>query len=633
MRRFLSSFVAVALLFGLGLALSPLMPAAAAPNAAAPRQRGEESTCVPEANKVAYPNVLLLGEETHITLTVKALCAAEAYPLHISLVMDSSGSMAGEKNASLKRAVKQLIRDLKLNDYPQIQVAVIKFSGAATTLCKLTNDEGRLISCANRIDANGGTAIDAGIRTGMRELVAGRPRGSGAGAIREVMVVLSDGQNNAGCQPVMQAAGQAKSQGILMMTVCVGSDCDASCMRQAASSARYFFQIDNAGGLAAAFAKIRDEVLNINLKKMTITDVLPANMQYVEDSAQPAPDKGDPTAGFTWQANYVPRDGLTITFKVRPLETGYHPTNVQAVGELLDNQNRSKDFEFPVPHVTVLQPFPLATVTNPPPTPTYTPTPTPTNTPPFTPTPTNTPTPTPTPTRVPGPIYLPILLREDCKRQYVYADIVLVTDVSTSMDRPTSTGRSKIQAAIARAQEFVALVDLASNENGQHSQIGVVGFNAAAWTQISLTNDRAAIVQALSDLPKRRNQYTRLDLAFAQAQATLFGPGRIDANTPVIILLTDGLPNRVPLGPDGSQNSTVLAAAQRAKDADARVRVYTIGIGAPTDVDAQLLAECATSPDDYFYEADPEDLDHVYNEIAFSFGCLGGKHDWSQPWE
>jgi Mg-chelatase subunit ChlD len=444
-------------------------------------------------------------------------------------------------------------------------------------------------------------------------------------------VVLSDGQNNAGCQPVLQAAGQAKSQGILMMTVCVGSDCDAACMRQAASSARYFFQIDNAGGLATAFAKIRDEVLNVNLKRLTVTDVLPPNMQYVTDSAQPAPNKGDPTTGFTWQANYVPRDGITITFKVRPLETGYHPTNVQAVGELLDNQNRSKDFDFPLPHVTVLQPFPLATVTLPPPTPTYTPTPTPTNTPPFTPTPTNTPTPTPTPTRVPGPIYLPILLREACERQYVFADIVLVLDVSTSMDRPTREGRSKMSAAIAAAQDFVSVVDLTPDEQGRHSQMAVVGFNREAWTEIGLSKDRAALDRALANLPKRRQTFTRLDLAFEQGQKTLFGPGRIETNTPVIVLLTDGLPEMVPVGPDGTKQSTVRLAAQRAKDAGARV--YTIGIGAPTDIDPQLLADCASAPGDYYYQADAEDLSHIYNEIAFSFGCLGGKHDWSQPWK
>ena len=191
MRRFLTIAVAVAVLFGLGLALAPLLPANAAPQAAVPQQRGEESTCVPESNKVAYPNVLLLGEETNITLTVRALCAPEAFPLHIVLVLDASGSMAGQKNQELKAAVKQMVRQLDLGNRPLIQMGIVEFNTTANTLCQLTNDAGRLSSCANKVSANGGTAIDLGIREGLKVLTRGRPRDRSD--VREIMVVLSDG--------------------------------------------------------------------------------------------------------------------------------------------------------------------------------------------------------------------------------------------------------------------------------------------------------------------------------------------------------------------------------------------------------------------------------------------------------
>src|SRR5262249_18711917 len=160
--------------------------------------------------------------------------------------------------------------------------------------------------------------------------------------------------------------------------------------------------------------------------------------------------------------NYVPKDGITITYRLRPLDTGYHPTNVEATGELTDNQNRTRDFDFPVPHVMVLQPFPMATPTEPPPTPTATntpivrtppPTPTPPPRPPPPPPPPLTPPPTPTnpPTRVPQPIYLPILLKEECTPTVKLPDVVLVLDISTSMDRETQGGESKLQATINAA--------------------------------------------------------------------------------------------------------------------------------------------------------------------------------------
>ncbi len=132
---------------------------------------------MPESNKVAYPNVLLLGEETNITLTVRALCAPEAFPLHIVLVLDASGSMAGQKNQELKAAVKQMVRELDLDERPLIQMGIVQFNSTAKALCQLTNDAGRLSSCANKVGANGGTAIDLGIREGLKVLTRGRPRG------------------------------------------------------------------------------------------------------------------------------------------------------------------------------------------------------------------------------------------------------------------------------------------------------------------------------------------------------------------------------------------------------------------------------------------------------------------------
>jgi Mg-chelatase subunit ChlD len=632
MRRFLSIGLAVSVLFGLGLALAPLLPASASREASIPQQRaGEESTCLAERNKVAAPNVLLLGEITNVTLTVKAVCAAEAFPLHIVLVLDASGSMAGQKNADLKKAIKNMIRDLRLEDFPQIQMGIVKFNTAATTLCQLTNDSGRLSACANKVDANGGTAIDRGIIEGLRVLTRGRPRGGGE--VREIMVVLSDGGNNLGCSPVLQAASSAKGQGVLIMAVCVGNDCDAACMRQVASSPRYFYQVQDSGAIVQAFKKITEEALNINLKRLNITDLVPANMQYIDQSADPAPASGNPLEGLVWKMNYVPKDGLTITYQLRPLEPGYHPTNVEANGELTDNQNRKKAFDFPVPYVMVLQPFPMATPQPPPPTPTYTPTPPPTPTVPVPPTVTPTNTPPPTPTPVPGPIYLPILLREHCKKTDVYPDVALVLDISTSMDRPTSAGRSKLDATLEAAKNFVTVMDLTPNEDGKHAQVAVVGFNSTGWTEIGLTNDEPAIMRAIDNLANKRDQFTRLDLAFEQGEKTVLGAGHRPDNTPVIVMLTDGLPNRVPLGPDGSQESTVRAKADHAKAAHQDMQIFTIGIGLPTDIDPVLLSYCATLPENYFYEADAEDLSDVYNSIAFSFGCPEGRHDWGKPWE
>jgi uncharacterized protein YegL len=321
-----------------------------------------------------------LGQWSQVTLRVTATCPfTQGLPLHVVLVLDSSGSMAGEKNAQLKKAVKTMIKGLDLPGHPQIEMGIVKFASVANTLCQLTNDGGRLGSCANKVDANGGTAIDAGIKEGLKVLTRGRPRGADDGAIREVMVVLSDGANNAGCAPVLSAAAQAKGQRVLLMTVCVGADCDAQCMRQAASSPRHAYVSDSAGlitvfeGITGLLSDLAGEFL----RSMTITDELAANMRLVPDSTLPAPSS---ITGQTlvWRLDY-PTLALTITYWVQPQALGDHPVSVAADGLLVDSLGRQRTFPFPnlILHVVDLPALPTPTAF-----PTWTPTPARTERPP-----------------------------------------------------------------------------------------------------------------------------------------------------------------------------------------------------------------------------------------------------------
>jgi uncharacterized protein YegL len=324
---------------------------------------------------------------------------------------------------------------------------------------------------------------------------------------------------------------------------------------------------------------------------------------------------------------------VTYSFKARPLETGYMPTNAGASGKLVDNKGRTREWTFPVPWVMVLQAEPLSTAATPPPT--VTATREPTGTP--TPTPTATPTPTMTPTPRPKPLYLPISLKERVSLQHYYADVALVLDMSTSMSWPTPAGRSKLAAALAASESFVRGLVLLPDDSGRHDQVAVVGYNDRAWIELPLTGDLAAIEHALNSLPGRQAEGTRLDLAFERADEALDPERTIAGNMPVIVLLTDGLPNRVPLAPDGTMRTTVLRAAGAAKDRG--ITVFTIGLGS-TDpdapllerVDAELLSACATEPGMFFAEPNAEDLDRIYAQIHRTFNPGVGRHDWGKPW-
>ncbi len=225
----------------------------------------------------------------------------------------------------------------------------------------------------------------------------------------------------------------------------------------------------------------------------------------------------------------------------------------------------------------------------------------------------------------PRPIYLPFLEKsKPCNPDAFRTDVILVLDRSTSMLRPVAAGgQPKNAAAIAAARAFVAQLQLEGNGQGLFDQVGIVGFNDQAWIEQGLTHDRGAALAALDRIAGRSQEGTRLDLAFAMGRQALEGPGRMPRNRPVIIVLTDGLPNRVPFG-DGSpypgsrrQEDSVLQAAQAAKASGARV--YTVGLGTPRDILPWLMIAAASERWMYHYAPDGSALAGIYAQIAATF--------------
>ncbi len=347
-------------------ALSTSHPAAAGPAGPTrtPTLRPDQSTCVADTAMWAQPRLLLRGERTEVVMNVKAVCYGERYPLHIVLVLDRSNSMKGGKIRGMKAAACELVRGLRLPDYPATRVGVVAFDSLAETRGRLTNREARLVSAITRIQARvgGGTAIDLGIQEGFRNLVRARREAPRYSQINEVMVLFSDGQNDAGCNPMLLAAGSIKRQGVLLITVCVGEDCDAACMRKAASSARYYFEVEEASRLLAVFERIRKEIQNIFVKRLVVKDTLPNNMRYIDGSAEPQPKTISANKDILeWDTNFVASTGVTYTFWVEPLEPGYWPTSVGAELNFWDNKGRTGAKTFEIPWVQVLEPQPILT--------------------------------------------------------------------------------------------------------------------------------------------------------------------------------------------------------------------------------------------------------------------------------
>jgi hypothetical protein len=272
----------------------------------------------------------------------------------------------------------------------------------------------------------------------------------------------------------------------------------------------------------------------------------------------------------------------------------------------------------------------------PPPSPTATPTATPSPSATATVTSTPTPSPTATPTAIPSPspsptpalarhlAYLPLAQSNTCLRRS-FADIALVIDVSTSMQRPTTAGRAKLDATLAAVRGFLDQAELSPGRD----RVAIVGFNETAWIAAPLTADRGPLDIAVRALPNRMAEGTRLDLALARGVEAISGGGPPVGRSAALVLLTDGLPNRVPTPvPAGAQEDTVLAEARRAKALG--IGLYTIGVGradAPDLVDRinpALLAAIASAPGQFYQTPDAEALAAIYASIARAITCGDG---------
>lgn len=214
-------------------------------------------------------------------------------------------------------------------------------------------------------------------------------------------------------------------------------------------------------------------------------------------------------------------------------------------------------------------------------------------------------------------IFLPLTLREQCRPQTLRADVVLVLDLSTSMDRPTRAGRSYLDAELDAGRQFLDVTRLGAPDG---DRVAVVGFNSSAWAETGLTTSREVADLALSALHGKTGHGSRLDLGLLKAAELLTRDrGSGDGRTPVIIALTDG-------NVSGTTEEAVRAAARAARGE--RIRVYTIGLGDstasnPADrANRVLLAACASAPEMYYEQPDAEALGGIYRQIAGTIGCM-----------
>lgn len=608
---------------------------------------GRTGSCTGAVTNTLSSQTLQVCDEAVISSKVEPVCPACPGGINVVFVQVSEAFQAEWMNREATAALQQLET---YRDQP-MQVGVVHYnSGGARQVLRMTDDirsaHGPLNQPPYGHDPHGDFTGAARMALTMLDQAKSdhiRNGGSQEDEPCEFIIYFASTKNIfvEDGEDMLDAARMIHGQNVTLMVGCPENTVDyCDYTRQMPRSQSLYTEHNDSGRLRTMVRREMDELVDqAGMSAMALWQELPPGLEYVDGSASEAPTvtrlpapNGGTRLSWEWK-RLTKTEPHSVTFKVKPLAEG--SWTVTGAYRLTDKENKHRELSLPDRSLDVAG-LCLPTPTDPPvPTPTDTPEfPTATPLPPTAtrvpPSATPTPPPTATPTPTPGPIYLPILLGERCDITTVYSDVVLVLDMSTSMNRLTPAGRSKLAATLEAARLFLDRMDFEPSASGKLDQVAVVGFNGTAWVEQPLSPDKDAIARALESLPKRQAEGTRLDLAFEMGAAALDAPNRRPDNTPVVVVLTDGLPNRVPFAPGSSQEATVLAAAQAAKLRG--IHVYTIGIGEPGDIDATLLQQAASRPANFYYTPNAEDLARIYGQIAYSFGCPPGRHDWGQPW-
>ncbi len=168
-------------------------------------------------NSLAY----LLLDITQLNAPSQPVNQTRQASMNLSLVLDTSGSMAGAKLENLKKAVAWVIDHLSARD----TVAITLFDDEGRPLVGSTGLENKagLLAQVEAIREAGGTAMSKGLRLGLEEA----RKASGPGVVSRI-IVLTDGQTWGDGDDCIALAAEAGAAGIPIAAFGLGADEDWS---------------------------------------------------------------------------------------------------------------------------------------------------------------------------------------------------------------------------------------------------------------------------------------------------------------------------------------------------------------------------------------------------------------------
>ena len=228
------------------------------------------------------------SNQRQLSIEVSALAEPEdrKLPLNLCLILDHSGSMKGTPLSTVKEAAKELIKGLK----PEDRLSVIAFDHEAEVIvpCQQVTDLSGIFDRIDKLKAAGGTAIDAGIKLGITQLIEGKQdRVSHA-------FLLTDGENEHGDDArCLKLAGFATESNITLNALGFGENWNQNMLEKIADiAAGTLSYIEEAAQAVSEFGRLFNRMQAVGLTNAYLQLELKPKVRLAElkPVAQVAPD-------------------------------------------------------------------------------------------------------------------------------------------------------------------------------------------------------------------------------------------------------------------------------------------------------------------------------------------------------
>lgn len=176
------------------------------------------------------------------TFEPQSTAAATFIERDVSLVIDRSGSMRGQRYRDLVGALQVFVDTLAETPVDE-RVSLASYSSSATRDVELTTNLPTLVQRAGALRVSGSTSISRGMNAGSAQLLAGRD----TRFVEQTMIVMTDGRHNSGPDPLGSAVSLA-GRDVTIHAITFGFGADQSRMRQIAAigGGKHFHAVNGA---------------------------------------------------------------------------------------------------------------------------------------------------------------------------------------------------------------------------------------------------------------------------------------------------------------------------------------------------------------------------------------------------